>query len=582
MPDDRPPPRVAGRLASRALPWLGVLGAAAGLSLAVSAARFVRAWLAKPLLDDVLLRGEAVWGLLGAAVALVIAIPALEYGRAVLVERVLWRIRVGLERDVCGRLLALPLRHHRDGRRGDRLSRTVRDLDTAHGALHILLGELGLALAMILAGSVTLLWISWQLAAGLVLVAPLLWLLIARFGRRIRRRARRRQEAWSDVTARLLQILDGIQVIKAFRAEQLEREAFSRRTEQLYRRSMQVVRQRLLARGSVELLNGVAALGVIALGVGFVRAGRFGLTPGDVVAFAAALATLYRPVKTLARSWVRWVDAHPAAVRLFQVLDAPGEPPDPPDAAALAGIRQGVAFRGVSYAYGREPVLRDVSFEIPAGRVVALVGRSGAGKSTLADLLLGFAEPDGGRIEIDGTDLRRIQRPSWLSRVAVVQQEPFLFAGTIRDNIRYGRPDADERTLLAAARAAHVDEFAARLPHGLDSEVGTGGIKLSVGQRQRVAIARALLRDPDLLIFDEATSSLDPQSERLVQDATRTLLGDRTVLLIAHRPSTIARADRVVVLEDGRVSQSGAPTDLARSPGPFQQIFAVGSAAASA
>jgi ABC-type multidrug transport system fused ATPase/permease subunit len=241
----------------------------------------------------------------------------------------------------------------------------------------------------------------------------------------------------------------------------------------------------------------------------------------------------------------------------------------------IDGIREGIRFDKVSFSYGREPVLRDVSLDVRAGEVVALVGRTGSGKTTLADLLLRFYEPIAGSIEIDGLDLRRIARGSLLEHVAVVSQEPFLFGGTIKDNIQYGRPDASEAEIIAAARASYVDEFVSGLPQGYDTPVGDAGTKLSGGQRQRITIARALLKNPALLIFDEATSSLDAKSEQLVQRAIDALLQDRTVLVIAHRLSTIRHADKIVVLEEGAVSQLGTHDELMEKPGLYRELVRI-------
>jgi subfamily B ATP-binding cassette protein MsbA len=325
---------------------------------------------------------------------------------------------------------------------------------------------------------------------------------------------------------------------------------------------MRVTKNRILAGSLIALLNNALTIGMLLLGVLLVLNGGFDLTPGDLAAFALALSTSYGPVRKLAKGWVQLIDAQPSAERFCAILDAPGEAADPPGAVRIGGVERSIALRGVSFSYGREPVLEDVDLEVKAGEVVALVGRTGAGKTTIADLLMRFHEPAAGAIEIDGVDLRRIQRDSLLEQIAIVTQEPFLFEGSIRDNIRYSRIDASDDEVLAAARAAHVEEFAATLPDGYDTEVGAEGVRLSGGQRQRITIARALLKNPSILIFDEATSSLDSKSEHLVQNAIESLLGGRTVFVIAHRLSTIRRADRILVLDAGRISETGTHAEL--------------------
>jgi ABC-type multidrug transport system fused ATPase/permease subunit len=300
--------------------------------------------------------------------------------------------------------------------------------------------------------------------------------------------------------------------------------------------------------------------------------GLWELSIGDLAAFAGISTTLYKPVRSMAKGWVKLMDAEPSASRFFEVMDSPIEIRDVGDAALLEGVREGLRLRDVCFSYDREPVLQGVSFEVRAGEMVAIVGRTGSGKTTLIDLLLRFYDPTSGSIEIDGIDIRRISRDSLLARTAVVTQEPFLFDGSIRDNILYGRPEASETEVREAARAAYVEEFVDTLPEGYDTLVGAAGVRLSGGQRQRITIARAILRDPDILVFDEATSSLDSQSERYVQNAIEALLGGRTVFVIAHRLSTVRRADKIVVIEDGRVSQTGTHDELVRSGGLYRSL----------
>ena len=505
-----------------------------------------------------------------AAAAIVIAMPLILFFREYLVAYVLGRINLDMKVDICSKLLALPLGFHQNRKRGDVFSRVMSDVGGAQTALTLLFSDFVENALMIVVGIGAMLFVSWQLTLVAIGIGPVIFGVVSLFGKRIRRSAKRRQEQVADVTQRLVEILAGIKLIKAFRAERLESEAFARSSQRLFRRAMKVVKNRVMARSLVELLNHGSAVGVLLAGVGMVMSGW--ITLGELSAFALVMVTIYKPVKSTAKGWVRLMDALPSADRLFEILDIPVEISDAPDAVSLAGVGEGIQLRNVSFSYGRESVLRDVSFEVRAGEMVAIVGRTGAGKTTLVDLLLRLHDPTSGAVMIDGVDIRRIRRDSLLDHMAVVTQEPFLFDGSIGDNIRYGRPDADEAQVLNAARVAHVDEFVERLPEGYDTEVGAAGARLSGGQRQRITIARAILRDPDILIFDEATSSLDSKSERLVQDAIDALLGGRTAFVIAHRLSTVRRADKIIVIEEGGISQAGTHDELVRAGGLYREL----------
>jgi subfamily B ATP-binding cassette protein MsbA len=604
------------RLFAYARPYASLIALALLLSLALGGVRLTRVYLLKPLLDDVILPQrvlaavespsdwlgtltgepervareapaalsdeeraalvrvrESFAGVAWAALAVVLALPVLQFGRVYIVEYALGRIQTDIQRDLCSKLLALPLRFHHDRRRGDLLSRITRDAEAAHGAMTLLFDDFAQAVITVVVGSAILFALSWQLALVSTLLGPVLFAVVSVFGRLIRRGARRRQEKLGDVTQRLVEILSGIKVIKSFRAEAAEDAAFRRETGALFRRSMQVVKNRVFVRSLMEMLTSAMAMGLVVVGAVLVLGGRWGLSLGDLAAFVGVLSHLYPPIKTLVRGSVHLLDTQPAAARFVEVLEAPVELRDAPDAVELPPISKGLSVRGVSFAYGREPVLRDVTFDVRAGEMVAIVGRTGAGKTTLVDLLLRFYDPTSGSVMIDGLDIRRVTRDSLLAQMAVVSEEPFLFDGTIRDNLLYGRPDATEQELRAAARAAHVDEFASSLARGYDTEVGAAGARLSGGQRQRITIARALLRDPAILIFDEATSLLDSKSERSVQEAIETLLGGRTVIVIAHRLPTIRRADKIVVLERGRVAQIGSHADLMREGGLYRELI---------
>jgi subfamily B ATP-binding cassette protein MsbA len=607
------------RLLRFARPYVGVVVLALLFSLAYAGGRSLRAYLMKPLMDEVLIPAGDVaqgqdfgWALLGmgedegpeptpgesaetevqpapdaaalqdslrkvllTGLVIVLLIPVTHFGKDYLVEYTLGRILVDIQQALCRKLLILPLRFHHARQRGETLSRVMNDVGRSHVALQLVFADLLQSLLGLLVGFAVLLSISWELTLILALVLPAVMGVIGFFGSRIRRTAKRRQETLGNVTQRLVEILAGIKVIQAFRGEAREAATFEAENQRFFRRSMKVVKNRVLSRAVIEGLNNGIGICVLMLGVMLVLDSRWGLTQGDLAAFVTVMFTTYRPTKDLTKGWAQLMDALPSAERFFELLDEPPGVEDAPDAVAIDGVRQQVRIRKVSFSYGREPVLRNVSVDVQAGEVVAIVGRTGAGKTTLIDLLLRFHDPDAGSIEIDGRDLREIQRSSLLQHVAVVSQEPFLFGGTIGENIRYARPEASLEEVERAARAAHVDEFVRTLPEGYDTEVGEGGVQLSGGQRQRVTIARAILKDPAILIFDEATSSLDSKSERYVQEAIESLLSGRTVFVIAHRLSTIRHADKIVVLEHGTVAAVGSHDELLASDGLYSDLVAL-------
>jgi len=507
------------------------------------------------------------------AFVLTLLVPVAHFGQEYFSQYVLGRALVDLQRDLCAKLLALPLGYHQQTSRGETLSRILNDTSKAHTALDQFFVDIVQSAVMLAITVSALFLVNWQLSLTVAAVAPLLAGVIAVFGSSIRRRAERRQESQADMTQRLLQILAGIKIVKAFKAQDGEARSFAAENLRYFRRNMKVVRSRSLARSAVELLSNLIGVFVLLVGTVAALAGLWGLTPGTLILFVFLMTRGYRPMRDLSRAWTRMQEAIPSAARFFEVLDADEEVADAPDARALAGLKSGIRLRDVSFSYGREPVLKGVSLDVRVGEMVAVVGKTGSGKTTLADLLLRLYDPDAGAIEVDGVDLRAIQRGSWLDHVAVVTQDPFLFAGTIRENILYGRPGASEAEMLAAARAAHVDEFALRFDAGYDTDVGEAGAALSGGQRQRITIARAILKKPDVLIFDEAMSALDTVSEKLVQDAIDSLLAGRTTFVIAHRLSTVRHANKIVVLRDGEIAELGTHDELMARNGAYADLM---------
>lgn len=612
-----------------ARPYAGVVGIALLCALLYSAAYNSFSYLAKPFMDDVLVPAQAthashdsrswvpswvpgfgapddettaghgtgapgdalreaerraafteklrasLFEILLVGLAAIVLVPITLFGKNYLIDWALGRVLVDIQQDVCGKLLALPLRFHHGTTRGDTLSRILNDVARAHGALEMLFADLLPGMISLLVGVAILLSISWQLTLVALVIAPPLLGVLAFFSKRIRKSGRRRQQRVGDVTQRLMEILAGIKVIKAFHAERTEEESFHRTNLRLFRSSMKVNKNRVLSKSLTESLSFGAALLLILVVYWSVREQAWTLTIGELFFFVAVSMTTYASCKDLVKAWTSLMEALPAAERFNELLDAPGEAPDLPGAVRLSGTPRRIVFDKVSFSYGREPVLSDVCLDVRAGEMIAIVGRTGAGKTTLADLLLRFYDPDSGSISIDGVDLKQITRSSLLEHVAVVTQDPFLFSGTIRDNIRYGKPSATDDEVLAAARAAHVDEFVDQLPGGYDTEVGEEGVMLSGGQRQRVTIARAILKNPAVLIFDEATSSLDARSERLVQDAIETLLGGRTVFVIAHRLSTLRNVSRIVILENGSVSRVGTHDELMVDDNLYHQLVSL-------
>ena len=412
-----------------------------------------------------------------------------------------------------------------------------------------------------------LFYLDARLALVSISCAPLVVYPLVRLGQRVRRTTRRSQEELERLSHITAEAFTGHRIVKAFSAEGFESRRFAHASQRVYRITMKVTSTLAALPSLMEWLGALGVVGVLWYGSNRIASGA--MTTGDFMSFLAALLLMYGPVKKLSRVNANIQQAQAASERVFEMLDARSEVGDRPHARPLEAFRSKISFRDVSFAYDDardDPVLRGISFDVEAGQVVAIVGLSGAGKTTLVNLVPRFYDVTGGAIVIDGVDIRDVTLSSLRASIGIVTQETVLFDDTIANNIAYASPAAHRSRVEAAARAAHAHEFIADLPAGYDTTIGERGQRLSGGQRQRIAIARALLRNAPILILDEATSSLDAESELLVQDALAQLLRDRTSFVIAHRLSTVRRADAIVVVENGRVTEIGRHEELLANP----------------
>lgn len=479
-----------------------------------------------------------------------------------------------VRRDLFTHLLGLSVRFFEDHKVGEITSRLTSDITTLQGAVSQAFANFVGQLITLLGGIIVLFWLNAQLTLVILAVVPLIVVAAALFGRYLRTISTKFQDAIAHANANAEQALSAIRVVKSFTAETIESERYGAGIRQ----SFELARRRVLARAlfipsiGLALFSGISV--VLWYGGRQVLLGS--LAPGDLVAFLILTITVAASVGSFTGLYSQLQEAMGASQRIFELFDTVTDLPAAAEPVSLDSVRGEVVFEDVSFSYGERtaaPVLEDINLRAEPGRQIALVGPSGAGKSTLVTLIPRFFDPLAGRILLDGHDLRTLDLRELRSALGVVFQETILFADSIRENIRYGDPAASDEAVEAAAEAANATEFIAGFPAGYETLVGERGLKLSGGQRQRIAIARALLRNPRILILDEATSSLDSESEALVQAALDRLMVGRTTFVIAHRLSTILSADQILVLERGRIVQRGTHAELLGQGGLYRQLY---------
>ncbi len=470
------------------------------------------------------------------------------------------------------KLSALSFSYHDRAQVGQLLSRAIQDVDRIRFVTGRAFLRLAEGLVLFIGTTIVLLAMNPLLAVLALGTMPLLAQRASYVSRRLRPLSLAVQQQLAVLTTRLEQNLRGARIVKAFAQEEAEIARFERENTRWFQLSVAAARLQAL---NTPLLDLIANLGtVFIIWYGGTLVVRGSLTLGELVAFSTYLGQLFIPVRRLGLILPALAMAAAAGERVFEILDAQSEVTDAPDAIPLPPVRGHVRFEHVSFSYfGRHKVLDDVSFEALPGQVVALLGPTGSGKSTIINLIPRFYDPTSGRITVDDYDIRRVKLSTLRNQVGIVLQETALFATTIRENIAFGWPDASEEEIIAAAQAAQAHDFIMALPQGYDTYVGERGVTLSGGQKQRVAIARALLRDPRILILDDATASVDTETEQLIQQALARLMVGRTSFVIAQRLSTVRRADLILVLERGRIAASGTHAELLRTSELYAQIY---------
>jgi subfamily B ATP-binding cassette protein MsbA len=557
-------------------PHVGTILVALVFMALTAAATAALAKLMEPVLDRVFqARDASALKTIGLAVLAVFVVKGLAtYGQAVAMSRVGLRIVAEMQQRLFAHLVSADLAYFHRHATGELITRLTGDIGALRTAVSNTLTSIGkdALTLMFLVG--LMFYQDWTLACIAFFAFPVAILPIARIGRRMRKVSASTSVEAARFTTLIDEAFRGVRVVKSHVMETHEIARARQATEELFRLSFKATRVRSGAHPIMETLGGIAIVVVILYGGWQVVEGV--RTTGAFFSFVTALLLAYEPMKRLVGLNANLQEGLAAAQRVFAVLDTAPAIVDRPDAEPLRVTAGAIRFQGVRFAYGMdEPALAGIDLEVPAGRTVALVGPSGAGKSTIMNLIPRFYDVQAGAVTIDGTDVRTVTLASLRAHIGLVSQEVGLFDDTVRANIAYGRPGASDDEIVAAARTAAADEFIRALPQGLDTRIGAHGQRLSGGQRQRLAIARAALKNAPILLLDEATSALDTESERAVQAALARLMRGRTTLVIAHRLSTVMAADRIYVVEGGRIAESGSHGELLALGGRYARLYAL-------
>lgn len=565
---------LAKRMLGLIRPYWKRLALAMILMIIVSACGGATAYMLQPVMDDVFIgKNMSMYYLLPMIVLILFVTKGVcAYGQSYLMQWVGERIITEYRIMLYSHLQKLSLGFFDKSSTGELMSRITNDVTRVQGSVTFVTTSMVRDTCQLVVLAGVMLYMDWFLAVIALLIFPICMLPLVKLGRMLRKVTTRSQESMGRINVSLHETIGGVRIVKGFCREEYEGRRFADEAFLQFRLKVKDVAIRAITSPLMEMLGGFGIVAILYYGGWQVLHDQ--RTLGEFSSFLAATMLLYDPVRKLSNVWNELQSGLSAATRIYEVLDAPTEIVATENSLTVAPtVRQGIEFKGVGFSYepGR-PVLSNINLNVPAGSILALVGNSGGGKTTMVNLLPRFYEVESGAILFDGQDIRNYTLHALRSQIAVVTQQTFLFNDTVRGNISYGRPDAGEDEIIAAAKAAYAWDFIQELPGGLEAMIGEAGVLLSGGERQRISIARALLSDRPILVLDEATSSLDTQSEMYVQKALENLMQGRTTFVIAHRLSTVRKADHIVVISDGRIVEEGTHEQLLPKGGLYKKL----------